>query len=74
MSMENKQTHANVDVRYVEALRSIKKWKKGMCLSLFSNIRTDMCADSEGDPHQTLCFTYKSRIEKSNNLIKHVEY
>ena len=42
-----------------------------MCLSL--KIRTDGCADSEGDPHQTLSFTYQSRIEKLNNLIKHVE-
>ena len=44
-----------------------------MCLSMFLNIVTDSCADYEGDLHQTMCFTYKSRIEKSNHLIKHVE-
>ena len=71
--MENEQTHAIVDVRYVETLQSIKKWKKGMCLSLLFNIRTDSCAGSEGDPHQTIRFTYQSRIENSNNSIQQLE-
>ena len=73
LEMENKQTHATVGFRYVETLQSVTNWKEGMYLSLFFNIRTDNCADSEDDPHQTRCFTYKSRIEKLDDWIKHIK-
>ena len=68
IQIENKQKHATVEVRNVETRQS----KKGMCLSMCFNIRRDNCADSEGDPHQSLWLSYQRRIEQSNNLIIYV--